>query len=70
MTLPSDRIGDKGQRFEVRAVKWPSTGESIVGWTNDAERAAEMTKAARRTPNCSRAWIIDREATSNTEDAA
>lgn len=70
MTLTPEKIGDKGQRFEVRAMGYPNDGSNVIGWTNDAERAEVMMKSIRKAPRCTCAWIVDRKPADEIEDAA
>ncbi len=62
MTLPPERIGDKGQRYEVRACDYPNPGWCVVGWTNDADRANRMADAIKLAPSCTDTRVVDREA--------
>ena len=61
MTLPPEKIGDKGQRYEVRATGWPKKEKSIVGWSNDLEGAERMAGGARKAPGCTSTEIYDRQ---------
>lgn len=54
-------VGDKGQRYEVRAIGWPKDGESIVGWCPTLEGAERMASATRTAPGCVVTKIIDRK---------
>lgn len=60
MTLPPERLGDKGQRYEVRASGWPRDGESVVGWSADIGGAERMAAAARMAPSCTGTVVLDR----------
>ena len=62
MTLPPEKIGDKGQRYEVR---YRDVGEMVVapktlGWSSTREGARKMVKAWKKRPECLRVWFIDR----------
>lgn len=70
MTLPPHCMGDKGQRYEIRATDWPEDGETPVAWTNDFTRAGEIMKSVRRHPACTDAKIIDRQFSPGVDDAA
>ncbi len=57
MTLPPERIGDKGQRYEVN-----SLGRyGRVGWSPTLKGAREMRDAILTAPSCTEAWIVDRD---------
>lgn len=60
MTLPPTGLGDRGQRFEVRATGYPNDGENVIGWSNSDEGAERMMKAIKLAPGCTDAWIVDR----------
>ena len=53
-------IGDRGQRYEVRATGWPKDGESAVGWTDDLKHAEKMASSILKAPSCAAAAIIER----------
>jgi hypothetical protein len=61
MTLPPERIGDKGQRYEVRALGWPKDCWSTVGWVEDIEQAKALIHAISSAPGFDQAEICDRE---------
>lgn len=63
MTLPPSRIGDKGQRFEVRYQRDGDAPEShrVLGWTEKIKGAQEMRDGWRKAPEVSKVWIVDRE---------
>lgn len=54
-------VGDKGQRYEVRATGWPKDIESIVGWCPTSEGAERLAAAVKLAPSCVSVRIIDRE---------
>ena len=62
MTLPPQRIGDKGQRYEVRY--WRESDEVTVfrklGSADTLAVAREMAKTWRKNENVWRVWIHDR----------
>jgi hypothetical protein len=60
VTLPPERIGDKGQRYEVRATGYPKKEESVIGWHPDLDGAARMARAIRSHPCCTSTVIWDR----------
>jgi hypothetical protein len=57
---PHTNIGDRGQRFEVRATGYPKEEESIVGWSPTVEGAAAMADAIGKAPGCTSTMIFDR----------
>ena len=60
MTLPPERIGDKGQRYEVRATGYPKPRKSVIGWFDDLGRARRMAAAIAKAPVCTGTEIFDR----------
>jgi hypothetical protein len=61
MTLPPEKIGDKGRRFEILYIE----GKAIqrLGWADKFDVAVQMRDAWRLRPNNRPfAWINDREA--------
>jgi hypothetical protein len=65
MTLPPERIGDKGQRYEVRATGYPKAGENVIGWSATKEGAKQMADAIRHAPSCTSTTVYDRELNTN-----
>lgn len=61
MTLPPERIGDKGQRYEVRATGYPKAEESVIGWSADLDGAEKMADAIGCAPSCTSTLIFDRQ---------
>lgn len=71
MTFPAERIGDKGQRYEVRYLDYCSVDvrdHRTLGWTDDATHADAMTKSWRLRPSVSRVWLCDRGTVEIYED--
>lgn len=58
---PHTNVGDRGQRFEVRAAGWPFEHESAIGWTMTVDAARSMCVGTLRAPGCKYALINDRE---------
>lgn len=58
---PHTNVGDKGQRYEVRATGYPKAAESVIGWASTLEGADEMAAAIRLAPGCTSTTIFDRE---------
>jgi hypothetical protein len=63
MTVPAQRIGDKGQRYEIRWRKADDAPEThrILGWSAKWRGAREMRDAWRGAPGAAEVWIVDRE---------
>ena len=57
----SHNVGDKGQRYEVRATGYPKPDKSIIGWSNDLDGAEIMAAAIRLAPGCTSTEIFDRQ---------
>ncbi len=71
MTLPPHRIGDKGQRYEVR---YRDEDDAIdvrrtIGWSNDLAGAEGMAAAWRLRPSAEHVWIVDRQPESKPGEA-
>mgnify|MGYP000063484396 CR=1 FL=1 len=62
MTLPPDRIGDKGQRFLIQTQDWPKErgGWQNAAYTNSRSAAESMRDNFLLAPGCHDARIIDR----------
>lgn len=64
MTLPPERIGDKGQRFVVQTTGWPN--HDAMGWQNAAYAdtklgASKLMRALLACPGVKHIRIFDRE---------
>lgn len=70
MTLPPDRIGDKGQRFVVKYSRDADAmdDERILGYAPTREGAEQMAAAWRLRPSKPFVWIMDRETPVTNED--
>jgi len=55
------KVGDKGQRYEVR-YKDEQDNEKIAGWAGNATGAADFVKAIQLHPSFHSPKIIDRQA--------
>ena len=54
-------VGDRGQRYEVRATGYPKRLEkSVIGWAPTVEGAEEIAAAIRTAPGCMSTEIFDR----------
>lgn len=55
-------VGDKGQRYEVRATGYPKEGvKSVIGWSDDLDGAERMAAAIRKAPGCTSTTVVDRQ---------
>ncbi len=57
---PHTNVGDRGQRYEVRATGYPKDDESVIGWTDDLHRAEKMAAGIRLAPGCVSTTVFDR----------
>lgn len=53
-------VGDRGQRYEVRATGYPFPEKSVIGWSDRQEKAERMARAILCAPRCTGAEIYDR----------
>jgi len=65
MTLPPEKIGDKGQRFVVQTSGWPRA--DVLGWQNAGyadtkEGAQQLMRAFAKCPGVKHVHIHDRGA--------
>ena len=59
---PHTNIGDRGQRYEVRATGYPKEDEeSVVGWASSIESADKLAASIRKAPGCTSTSIFDRQ---------
>lgn len=58
---PHTNVGDRGQRYEVRATGYPKHGVSVIGWSDDLVGADKMAAAIRLAPGCTSTEIYDRD---------
>jgi len=58
-------VGDKGQRYEVRATGYPKAGENVIGWSSGLEGAENMKNAILEAPGCTSATVFDRTTQQN-----
>lgn len=61
MTLPLERLGDKGQRFVLELKDYPEEGWQEVLYTNDKDRAWKAALSMSKAPTCTDWRILDRE---------
>lgn len=58
---PHTNVGDRGQRYEVRATGYPKAEKSRIGWSDTIDGAEKMAAAIRLAPGCTSTEIYDRE---------
>lgn len=56
----SFRVGDNGQRYEVRFFEVESGKERVFGWTNESDGGALM-RAAELMPSARDPFVVDRK---------
>jgi hypothetical protein len=54
-------VGDRGQRYEVRATGYPKAEMTVIGWCTDTDGAEKMASAIRQAPGCTSVEIYDRQ---------
>lgn len=54
-------VGDRGQRFEVRAEGYPKDGWCVIGWTDDLGAARRWEQSIGKAPSCLRTMTWDRQ---------
>jgi hypothetical protein len=57
---PHTNVGDRGQRFEVRAFGYPKAGKSVIGWSDDLAGARRMATSIGKAPSCTETEVFDR----------
>jgi hypothetical protein len=60
MTLPPEKIGDKGQRYELRMTGYPKDEESVIGWGNDKAGLTEVGVSLGKAPGATSMRVVDR----------
>jgi len=60
MTLRPEQIGDRGQRYEVRATGYPKKEKSVVGWSHDKIGALRLAAGISLAPGCTSTEVFDR----------
>lgn len=58
---PHTNVGDRGQRYEVRATGYPKAEKSRIGLATTLKGAEEMATAIRLHPMCTSTEIFDRQ---------
>ncbi|ARQ01919.1 hypothetical protein [Pseudorhodoplanes sinuspersici] len=54
-------VGDRGQRYEVRATGYPTDGKNVVGWAENYDDADKLAGGIRKAPGCTATEIWDRQ---------
>jgi len=54
-------VGDRGQRYEVRATGYPKAEQSVICWCSNLAAAESMADAIRQAPGCTSTEIYDRQ---------
>ena len=64
MTLPPGKIGDKGQRFQIKYSANADTmdDERCLGYAGTKEGAEQMAEVWRKHPEGYFVWVVDRHA--------
>lgn len=62
MTLPPEKIGDKGQRYVVWCRGYPGQGWNRVAYTDDFQRGDDMGRTMLTAPGCQAYQVEDRQA--------
>lgn len=60
MTLPPERLGDKGQRYMLEAEGYPKPGWQPIAYSHTMNGMEEAKTSILLAPNCTDARIIDR----------
>ena len=58
---PHTNVGDRGQRYEVRATGYPKEYQTVIGWAPELKDAEKMARAIRLAPGCVSTEIYDRQ---------
>ena len=59
MTLPPEKIGDKGQRYVVKARSKTTGGWETIGYTPHAD-GGSLAEGVKLHPGYDKVWLIDR----------
>lgn len=57
---PHTNVGDRGQRYEVSVFDETKNARTVIGWSDDAGIAGQMSTAAEQRPSWKFAWVTDR----------
>lgn len=61
MTLPPDKIGDKGQRYEISCFGYPfADRDNVIGWCDDLDGVKTLMRAGSLAPGASSMSVRDR----------
>lgn len=71
MTLPPEKIGDKGQRFQIKYSRSADVmdDERTLGYAGTRDGAEQMAEAWRKHPQGYFVWVVDRHAPAVNEAA-
>lgn len=58
---PHMNVGDRGQRYEIRATGYPKDGRNTIGWASNLDGADEILSALCQAPGCTSVEIFDRQ---------
>lgn len=61
MTLTPDKIGDKGQRFEVRYRENNELPFKVLGWSDTRAGAMKLVRTWKLRPGVTHCWHYDRQ---------
>lgn len=57
---PHTNVGDRGQRYEVRATGYPKDEETVIGWAKELPDAERLAASIRLAPGCISTSVTDR----------
>lgn len=63
MTLPPEKIGDKGQRFTVELKGYPKPGWQEVAFSDCKDSARRLGKSMMLAPSATAYRVVDRDET-------
>lgn len=58
---PHTNVGDRGQRYEIRATGYPKDEKSVIGWTLKLDDIEKVISALCQAPGCVSVEIFDRQ---------
>ncbi len=61
MTLPPEKIGDKGQRYLIRIKGYLGPGWHDAGYSNDHDGAVRLGEALLQAPSATEYEVVDRQ---------
>ena len=58
---PHTNVGDRGQRYEVRATGYPKPDvEAVIGWVSTLAGAETLARTILLAPSCTSTTVFDR----------